>query len=174
MVSYQHHEYSQSVNDNLTQDKHQNYNLLRWHAIDWWLFRSYTHNSRHSNLPSATSMIFHKLEKDVLGLTIVTLEISLKQNKNSESSFRMSEFVKKSTNINSVVDKVDWNVDANYSSSFTSNVEFSFPPNATNIIFIGKSLFCRQNCFEQKLKNQTEMLGTKLGTVQWSSVNSTA
>ena len=52
-------------------------------------------------------MIFHKLEKDVLGLTIVTVEISLKQNKNSESSLRMSEFVKKSTNINSVVDKVD-------------------------------------------------------------------
>ena len=52
-------------------------------------------------------MIFHKLEKDVLGLTIVTLEISLKQNKNSESSFRMSEFAKKSTNINSVVNKVD-------------------------------------------------------------------
>ena len=85
-------------------------------------------------------MIFHKLEKDVLGLTIVTVEISLKQNKNSESSLRMSEFVKKSTNINSVVDKVDSNIDANYSSSFTSNVEFSFPPNATNIIFIEKSL----------------------------------
>ena len=140
MVSDQHHEYSQSVNDNLMQDKHQNYNLLRWHAIDWWLFRSYIHDSRHSNLPSAISMIFHKLEKDVLGLTIVTVEISLKQNKNSESSLRMSEFVKKSTNINSVVDKVDWNIDANYSSSFTSNVEFSFPPNATNIIFIEKSL----------------------------------
>ena len=36
-----------------------------------------------------------------------------KQNKNSESSFRMSEFVKESTNINSGVDKVDWLVDVN-------------------------------------------------------------
>ena len=31
-------------------------------------------------------------------------------------------------------DKVDWLVDVNYSSSFTSKVELPFPPNATNII----------------------------------------
>ena len=46
----------------------------------------------------------------------------------------MSEFVKQSTNINSRVDKVDWLVNVNYSSSFTSKVEFPFTPNATNII----------------------------------------
>ena len=47
----------------------------------------------------------------------------------------MSEFVKQSTNINSGVDKVDWLVDVNYSSS---KIELPFPSNATNIIFIGK------------------------------------
>ena len=31
-------------------------------------------------------------------------------------------------------DKVDWLVDVNYSSNFTSKIELSFPPNATNII----------------------------------------
>ena len=50
----------------------------------------------------------------------------------------MSEFVKQSTNINSGVDKIDWLIDVKYSSSFTSKVELSFPPNATNIIFIEK------------------------------------
>ena len=47
----------------------------------------------------------------------------------------MSEFVKQSTNINSGVDKVDWLVDVNYSSSFTSKVELSIPSNTTIIIF---------------------------------------
>ena len=50
----------------------------------------------------------------------------------------MSEFVKQSTNIISGVDKVDWLVDFNYSSSFTSKFELSFPSNTTNIIFIRK------------------------------------
>ena len=86
----------------------------------------------------------------------------------------MSEFVKQSTNISSGVDKVDWLVDVNYSSSFTSKVELPFPSNTTNIIFIGKPFLFRQNCFEQKLKNRTEMVGTKLRTVQWSGINSTA
>ena len=41
----------------------------------------------------------------------------------------MSEVVKQSTNVNSGVDKVDWLVDLNYSSSFISNskVEWLFP-----------------------------------------------
>ena len=61
-----------------------------------------------------------------------------KENKNSESCFRMPEFVKQSTNINSGVDKFDWFVNVNYSSSFTSKAELTFPPNATNVIIIGK------------------------------------
>ena len=65
-----------------------------------------------------------------------------KQSKNTESSFRMSELVKQSTNLNSGADKVDWPVQVNYSNSFTSKVELSFPPNATNIILF------RQSCFE--------------------------
>ena len=85
----------------------------------------------------------------------------------------MSEFVKQSTNINSGVDKVDWLIDVNYSSSFTSKVELSFPSNTTNIIFIGKPSLFRQNYFEQKLKNRTEMVVTKLRIVQWSDINST-
>ena len=85
----------------------------------------------------------------------------------------MSEFVKQSTNINSGVDKVDWLIDVNYSSSFTSKVELPFPSNTTNIIFIGKPFLYRQNCFEQKLKNRTEMVGTKLRIVQWSDIYST-
>ena len=78
----------------------------------------------------------------------------------------MSEFVKQSTNINSGVDKIDWLIDVKYSSSFTSKVELSFPPNATNIIFIEKPFLFRQNCFERKLKNRTEMVNTKLRIVQ--------
>ena len=85
----------------------------------------------------------------------------------------MSEFVKQSTNINFGVDKVDWFVDVNYSSSFTSKVELPFPSNTTNIIFIGKPFLFGQNCFERKLKNRTEMVGTKLRTVQWLAINST-
>ena len=83
----------------------------------------------------------------------------------------MSEFVKQSTKINSGVDKVDWPVDVNCSSSFMSKVEYSFPQNTTNIIFIGKPFFFRQNCFKRKLKDRTKMVGTKLRTVQWLSVN---
>ena len=79
----------------------------------------------------------------------------------------MLEFVKQSTNISSGVDKVDWLVDVNYSRSFTSKVELLIPSNATNIIFIGKRFLFRQNCSERKLKNRTEMVGTKLRTVQW-------
>ena len=57
----------------------------------------------------------------------------------------MSEFVKQATNINSGVDKVDWLVDVNYSSSFTSKVELPFLPNGTNIISIEKAFLFRQN-----------------------------
>ena len=157
------------------QIKHQNNNLLRRHTIDWSLFRRNSHELRHSNLPSATSRIFHKLEKVCFetsaGNRILGSEnqfchsrTSFKQNKNSQSSFRMSEFVKQSTNINSGFDKVDWLVD--YSSSFTSKVELSFPSNRIYIIFIGKTFLFRENCFERKLKIRTEMAGTKLRTVQ--------
>ena len=129
------HKIANSADGNLTQIKHQNNNLLRRHAIDWSLFRRNSHELRHSNLPSAISRIFHKLEKvcfetsagnRILGSEnqLCHSRTSFKQNKNSQSSFRMSEFVKQSTNINSGFDKVDWLVD--YSSSFTSKVELSF------------------------------------------------
>ena len=54
---------AKSANENLTQYKHQNNNLLRQHAIDWSLFGRNSHESRHSNRPSTTSKICHKLEK---------------------------------------------------------------------------------------------------------------
>ena len=38
------------------------------------------------------------------------------------------------------------------------------PSNTTNVTFIGKPF--KQNFFEQKLKKRTEMVGTKLITVQ--------
>ena len=153
------HKISKSANDNLTQNKHQNNN-----AIDWSLFRRDSHEQRHSNLPSTTSRIRHKLEKVCVdtraGNRVFGPDNQLchsrtfcKKNKNSESSFKMSEFVKQSTNINSGVDKVDWLVDVNYSSSFTSKVELPFPSNTTNITFIGKPFLFRHNCFEPKLKN---------------------
>ena len=146
--------------------------ILRWinikiiiylDDIDWSLFRRYSHEQRHSNLPSVASRICHKLEKvcgDVsLGNRVFGPDNQLchtrtffKQNKNSESSFRMSEFVKQSTNISSGVDKVDWLVEVNYSSSFTSKVELLLPSNTKNIIFIGKPFLFRQNCFGRKLK----------------------
>ena len=96
-----------------------------------------------------------------------------KQNENTESSFRVPEFVKQSANINSGVDKVDLLIDVNYSSRFTSKIRLAFPPNAANMIFNGKPFLFRQSCFEQKLKNRTEMVGTKFKTVQWSGINST-
>ena len=85
----------------------------------------------------------------------------------------MSEFAKQSTNISPGVDKVDWLVDVNYSSSFSSKVKLSFPSNTTNIIFIKKPFLFRQNCFEKKLTNQTETAATKLRTEHWSGNNST-
>ena len=111
------HKIVKSVNDNLTQDKHQNDNLLRPHATDWSLFIRDTPQPRHSNLPPTTSRIFHKLEKVCVetsaGNRVFRPDNQLwhsrtffKQKKNSESSFRMSEFVKQSTNINPGVDKV--------------------------------------------------------------------
>ena len=131
------HKIVKSAKDNLTQDKHQNNNLLRPHAIDWLFFRRDSHELRHSNLLSATSRICHKLEKVYVDTSagnrvfghdnqLCHSKTFFKQNKNSESSFRMPEFVKQSTNTNSGVDKVDWLVDVNYSSSFTSKVELSF------------------------------------------------
>ena len=86
------HKIAKSTNDNFTQDKHQNNNLLRRHAIDWSLFRRDSHEPRHSNLPSATSRICHNWKRSVLipvpeieflGLTInsVTLELSLNKTK---------------------------------------------------------------------------------------------
>ena len=56
------HKIAKKANDNLTQDKHQNNNLLRRHAIDWSLFRRDNDEWRHSSLLSATSRICHKLE----------------------------------------------------------------------------------------------------------------
>ena len=53
------HKIVKGANDNLTQDKHQNYNLLRRHVIDWSL------EPRHSNLSSATSRICHKNGKSL-------------------------------------------------------------------------------------------------------------
>ena len=41
------HKIAKSANDNLTQDKHQNNNLLTRHAIDWSLFRRDCHEPRH-------------------------------------------------------------------------------------------------------------------------------
>ena len=64
----------------------------------------------------------------------------------------MSQLVKQSASINYGVDKADWLVDGNYSSSFTSKVELLFPSNTTNIIFIGKPFLFRQNCFERNSK----------------------
>ena len=52
--------------------------------------------------------------------------------------------------------------------------QLSFPPNATNIIFIRKPFLFRQNCFKQKLTNQTQIEGTILRTEQWSGAHSTA
>ena len=179
------HKIAKSANDNLTQDQHQNNNLLRRHVIDWSLFRRDCHEPRHSNLPSATSRICLKPGKVCVDTSagnrvfgpdnqLCHSRTFFKQNKNSESSLGMSEFVKKSTNINSGVGKVDWLVDVKYSSSFTSKVELSFPSNTTNIIFIRKKFFFSQNCFEQNLKNRTKMVVTKLRTVQSSGINSIA
>lgn len=73
----------------------------------------------------------------------------------------MSQFVPQFANINF---GVYW---YQYSNSFTTKTKLLFPPNAGNIPFNGKAFLFRQNCFEQKLKNRNEMVGTKLKTVQW-------
>ena len=111
------HTIVETANDNLTQDKHQNYNLLRRHAIDWSLFRRDTHEPRHSNLP-ATSRVYHKFEKVCVDTSVGNRVFGpdnqlchsitfFKPNQNTESSFRKSKFVKQSTNIYSGVDNVD-------------------------------------------------------------------
>ena len=158
------HKITKSANDSLTQDKHQNNNLLRRHAIDWSLIRRVFMSPdtvifllQHLGIVinRKKSVLTPAQEIQILALTInsVTLELSLNK-KNLENSFRMSEFVKQSTDINSGVDKVDWLVDINYSSRFTSKVELSFPSNTTNITFIGKPfLLGKKNCFERNLKN---------------------
>ena len=85
---------------NITQDKHQNYSLLRRHAIGLSFFRRDTQDLKNSNLPSATSRICHKLEKVCVdasaGKRVFRLDNQrhcfrpfFKQNKNIESSFRM-------------------------------------------------------------------------------------
>ena len=83
----------------------------------------------------------------------------------------MSEFVKPSANINSGVDKVDWTCWTQLFQQFYSKVELSFSPNATNIIFNRKPFLFRQNGFERKRQNETELVGIKLRTVYWPGVN---
>ena len=87
----------------------------------------------------------------------------------------MSGFFKQFTNINSEVYRVDWLVYLNYLSSFTTArlkccflqvQQISSLPENPSFLF-------RQNCFERKFKNRTEMVGTKHRTVQWSGINST-
>ena len=146
------HKIAKSANDNLTQDKHQYYNSFRQHAIDLPLFRRDTHKSRHSNLPSATSRICHKLQKFCIDTSarnrvfgpnkkLCHYRTFFKQNKNSESCFRISEFVKKPTNINSGVDKVDW--------MLTSTIQAVLPARL-NCCFLQRQQisFSEKNCFE--------------------------
>ena len=107
-----------------------NIKYRRRHAVNWSLFKRDAHELRHGNLPSATSRICHELEKSCVDTSAGNRVLEpdnqlchsrtfIKQNKNSESS--------------------------SYSSSFTSEVELLFPPNTTNIIFIGKPFLFRQN-----------------------------
>ena len=166
-----------SANGNLTQDKHQNYNLLRQHAIDWLLLEEILMNRgtvifllQHLGfvINWKKSVLTPVQEIAFLGLTInsVHSRTFFKQNKNSESSFRMSEIVKQSTNITSGVDKVGL---------LTSTIQAVLPArlNCGFLILIRKPFLFRQNCFERKLKNRTEMVGTELRTAQWPDVNST-
>ena len=131
-------------------------------------------------------MICHKLEKICVDASVENKVFGpdsqlshsrtfFKQNKNSESSFKMSGFFKQFTNINSEVYKVDWLVYLNYLSSFTTArlkccflqvQQISSLPENPSFLF-------RQNCFERKFKNRTEMVGTKHRTVQCSGINST-
>ena len=112
-------------------------------------------------------------EIEFLGLTInsVTLELSLNKTKVQKVVSECQNLLNNpQTSILELTRVIGL---LSYSSSFTSKVELSFPSNTTNIIFIGKPFLFRQNFFERNFKNQTEMVGTKLRTVQWSSINST-
>ena len=113
-------------------------------------------------------LICHKLEKVCVNFSagirafgpdnqLSHFRIFIKQNKNSESSFRTSEFVKQSANINSGVGKVDWLVYINYSSSFTSKVELSFPPNTKNITFIGKLSYLDKIALNENSKSKLKL-----------------
>ena len=123
------------ANDNFKQNKHQNNNLLRRHATDLPLFRRDSHELIHNNLPSATSRICHKMEK-VCGDTSAGNRLFgpgnqlchtitfFKQNKNSESSFRISKFVKEFTNISSGVFKS--NIQAVLSARLNCRFDFKY------------------------------------------------
>ena len=97
-----------------------------------------------------------------LGLTInsVNLELSLNKTKTQKKVSECQILLNKPQI--SILEITRWLVDVSNSSSFTSKVELSFPPNTKNVTFIGKPFLFRQNYFEQKLKNQTEMVGTKV------------
>ena len=113
-------------------------------------------------------------EIEFLGLTInsVTLEISLKKTKIQKVVSECQNLLNyPQTSILELI-KLTGLVDHNYSSSLTRKAELSFPPNATNIFFNKRPFLFRQNGFELKRKNQTELVGIKLRTVQWPGVNS--
>ena len=122
------HKIVKSVNDNLAQDKRQNCILLRRYAIDWSHLRRDTHEPRHTSLHEHLGFFItwekslltqvHEIEFLVLKINSVPLEQNY-----SQSSFRMSKFVKQAANINCEVVNVDWPVDINYSGSFTSKVQ---------------------------------------------------
>ena len=106
------HKIFKTASDNRTQDKYQNNNFLKWHAIDWSFFRRDTHEPRHRNFLSVTSRICQKLgkvcvdtsqENEVFGLDnqLCQSRTFFKQNKNSEKSIRMSNSVKQTPNIDS-------------------------------------------------------------------------
>ena len=156
------HKTVKSTSNNLMQDKHQNNNLLRRHAIDWSLLRRGTHEPRYSNPLFATSRICHKLEKvcvdtstgkDSLGQTInsVILELSLNKIKIQKV---VSECQKLLNNPQTLILELTGliGLSASVQEVLPARLNCRFPPNKINMIFIGKRflIYTRQRAMKSQ------------------------
>ena len=168
----------------LTQDQYKNNNLSRRYAANGAYIRGNNDESGHSNLPLAASGICHKLGKVCVntseGDRIFGSQHKFHNNGNffhprkiPESKIRMSEIDRPENSIDFRINKTNWIVDVNNSSSITSKDKLPIPANTTNIIFKGKPFLFRPSYFEQKFQDGIKVVDRKSGSLQWQEPNST-
>ena len=85
----------------------------------------------------------------------------------------MSEIDRSENSIDFRINKTNWIVDVNNSSSITSKDKLPIPATTANIIFKGKPFLFRPSYFEQKFQDGIKVVDRKLGSLQWQEPNST-